>query len=92
MARKARRRLAHDEVPSGTTIHVGLELMDAWQRDVASWARAYRDHQPGFRSSNAREVQTARDAARAAYLGAFQNRSMAIYCSAGTCRLTTSRH
>jgi hypothetical protein len=40
--------------------------MDAWQRDVASWARAYRDHQPGFRSSNAREVQTARDAARAA--------------------------
>jgi hypothetical protein len=35
MARKARRRrLAQDEVPSGTTIHVGLELMDGWQRAV----------------------------------------------------------
>jgi hypothetical protein len=63
---KKRRRLADDEVPSGTTIHVGLELMDSWQRDVASWARTYRDHQPGFRTVASREVKDARDAARAA--------------------------
>jgi hypothetical protein len=65
MARKARRRLADDEVADGETIHVGLELMDSWQRDVAAWARTYRDHQPGFRTVASREVQTARDANRA---------------------------
>ena len=33
MARKAR-RIRDEEVAPGQTIHVGLALMDAWQRDV----------------------------------------------------------
>jgi hypothetical protein len=62
-----KRRREIDEARDGEVVRVPLNLMDAVQRGVYQHYTAVdaRNHQPGFRSSNAPEVQTAHDAARA---------------------------
>jgi hypothetical protein len=60
--RKVRRREI-DVCEDGETVSVRMEMMDAWQKDVASWAAEKRNavrHAPGYITSDAPAVLDAR--------------------------------